>query len=67
MASKIDIELSFSTKPDNLIALYKESGLLIIHYLRRTESNFLIGASRLLNCVLSRASRDTYRSSAEIT
>ena len=62
MASEINTESSFSTEPDNLTALHKESGLLTTHYSCRTESNFLIGASRLLNCVPLPARKQPHRS-----
>ena len=62
MASEIDTESSFSTEPDNLTALHKESGLLTTHYSCRTESNFLIGASRLPNCVPLPTNKKPHRS-----
>lgn len=42
---------SLTTEPDNLIELYRLSGLPTTHDSRRLESGFLIRADRLPNCV----------------
>jgi hypothetical protein len=51
MVSEDYTESSLTTKPDDLIALYKKSGLPTEHHSRRTETGFLIRADRLPNCI----------------
>jgi hypothetical protein len=52
MVSKDYTESSLTTELDDLIVLYKKSGLPTEHHLRRTETSFLIRADRLPNCIL---------------
>jgi hypothetical protein len=53
--ASIDLELltvsSLTTEPDNLTALYQNSGLQTTHESRRTDTGFLIREDRLPRCV----------------
>lgn len=62
IASEICIDLTLTTKPDNLTEVYQLSGLLTTHSSRRTEASFMIRESQLPGCFALLARKTPYRS-----